>query len=106
MPIYFKLRGRIDRGFPTPQHTNETPSRGYWSKKDPDGLERILNGQTSTDATVLAEVRSSGRPDDGSLELSDRLPTDAIQVSTKMEQSVTQDVEGATPQAHEIGVGL
>ena len=106
MPIYFKLRGKIDRSSPTPQHTNEAPSRGYWSKNDPDGLERILNGQASTDVTVLAEIRSSAGPDNGSLELSDRLPRDAIQVSTKMEQSVTQDVEGATPQAHEIGVGL
>lgn len=106
MPIYFKLRGKAVRSYTTPHHTDETPSRGYWSKKDPDGLERILNGHLSRDATVLAEARSSGRPDDESLELSDRFPRDGIQVSTKMEQSVTQEVEGATPQMHEIGVGI
>jgi len=106
MPIYFKLRGKTDRSFPTPYQTDENHTRSYWSKKDPDGFERILNSQLSTDPTFLAEIRSSGRPDDESLELADRLPRDAIKVSTKMEQSVTQEVEGVAPQSHEIGVGV
>lgn len=106
MPIYFKLRGKSERNFPTPHHTDERSSRLHCSGKDTYGFKRILNVRSSNNATVLAEIRSSGPPDDDSVELTEPLPRDAIKVSTRMEQSVHREMNGFISKPENVELGL